>query len=56
MSTDAKMETAKQDPKPSIPDGPARTPKKGDVELTEQELKHASGGFTFQKSEPPDPC
>jgi hypothetical protein len=43
MSTDKKTETPKQPPKTPT-DELAKTKKKGDVELTEEELKRTTGG------------
>jgi hypothetical protein len=43
MSTDKKTETPKQPPKTPA-DELAKTKKKGDVELTEEELKRTTGG------------
>jgi hypothetical protein len=42
MSTDKKTETPKQPPKSA--DELAKTKKKGDVELSEEELKRTTGG------------
>ena len=43
MSTEKKTEAPKQQPKPSIPDALLKT-NKTNVELTEEELKRATGG------------
>ena len=44
MSTDKKTDTPKQKPKTAVSGDPTKAAKKGDVELTEEELKRASGG------------
>jgi hypothetical protein len=44
MSTDKKTDTPKQKPRTAVPSDPTKTAKKGDVELTEEELKRATGG------------
>ena len=44
MSTDKKADTTKQKPKTAVPGDPTKAAKKRDVELTEEELKHVTGG------------
>jgi hypothetical protein len=44
MSTDKKNEISKEQPKTSVPDALIKTSNKGNVELTEEELKRVSGG------------
>jgi len=44
MSTD-KVDPSKKDPQISSADDLTKTTKKGDVELTEEELKRVSGGL-----------
>ena len=44
MSTDKKTETPKQQPKTKAPDSLTKTSKKGDIELTDEELNRPSGG------------
>jgi hypothetical protein len=39
---------SKQHPKSASPDDLAKTKKKGNVELTEQELRKASGGLKYE--------
>jgi hypothetical protein len=53
MSADKKTETPKQEPKPSAPETLITPPKKGDIELTEQELGRASGGMADGSSKDP---
>ncbi len=48
MSNDT-VDPSKKDPKISSADDLAKTTNKGDVELTEEELKRVSGGTTFIK-------
>jgi bacteriocin-like protein len=49
MSTDKKTETPKQQPKTKSPDSLIETTKKGDTELTEEELRRISGGDAASK-------
>jgi hypothetical protein len=44
MSTDKKPDTPRQKLKTTVAGDPTKAAKKGDVELTEEELKHATGG------------
>jgi hypothetical protein len=44
MSTEKKTESPKQTPKTAVSGDPSEAAKKGDVELTEEELKRATGG------------
>ena len=44
MSADKKTGTPKQQPKTAIPNALIKTTKKGDIELTDEELNRASGG------------
>jgi hypothetical protein len=47
MSTD-KIDPKKKDPKISSADDLTKTTKKGDVELSEEELNRASGGLSIK--------
>jgi bacteriocin-like protein len=49
MSTD-KIDPSKKDEKISSADDLVKTSKKGDVELTEDELAKVSGGLTVRKA------
>jgi hypothetical protein len=44
MSTNKKTDAPKQQPKSSVPDALIKTSNKGNVELTEEEMKRVSGG------------
>ena len=44
-----KVDPSKKDPQISSADDLTKTTNKGDVELTEEELKRVSGGATFIK-------
>jgi len=44
MSTDKKTEAPQHQPKTATPDALIKTAKKGDVELTEEELVRVAGG------------
>lgn len=48
--SDDKVDPSKKDPQIS-PDDLTKTTKKGDVELSEEELKRVSGGAIYQKWE-----
>jgi hypothetical protein len=47
MRADKKTETPKQQPKTKAPDSLIEITKRGDTELTEQELKRAGGGIDW---------
>jgi hypothetical protein len=48
MSTDKRTSTSSQQPKTKSPDSLTKSPKKGDIELTEEELKRAAGGTKIE--------
>ena len=53
--SDDKNDPSKKDPKISSADDLTKTRKKGDVELSEEELKRVSGGLKIQTRIPGNP-